>query len=190
MQLLVLSRHQFFVWCFHLRGLALSWWLYSNGTGKDCHRYHWVFFFSAKWSEDVDTSSCCSYHLALLCFECSCGTTRTGITQIQPNCVAKITYLIDGLRYMIEVGWNPHNLPMEKQLHGRRRLTLKGEPGRIALHGFMYWRSSVQGADKWSVNIFVAPKHWRSVAITRSVFFVKECSLPTSAGDRQPWSAL
>ena len=132
-------------------------------------RYHRVFF-RAKWSEDADThsalmyrsallcfdcrsedadtSSCCNEHLALLCFECSCGTTRTGITQIQHNRVAKIYSLIDCLRYMMEVGWNPHNIPMEKQLHGRR-LTLKGEPGRIALHGYMYWSNIVQWADKW-----------------------------------------
>ena len=52
-------------------------------------------------------------------------------------CVAKMTSLIDCLRKMIEIVRNPHNIPMEKQLHGRR-LTLKGEPGRIALHGYMY----------------------------------------------------
>ena len=115
-------------------------------------------------------------------------------------------YFFDCLRYMIEVGWNPHNIPMEKQLHGRRRLNLKGEPGRISLHGYMYWSSSLQGTDKWSVNIFVTPKHWRTVAIyTISVFremvfasnkccvrqpwlalHLSFCSLPTSAGTR--WS--
>ena len=56
-----------------------------------------------------------------VCSEFSCGTTRAGIMQIS-NFVAKITSLIDCLRYMIDVGWNPHNMPMEKmqkQLHGR-----------------------------------------------------------------------
>ena len=59
---------------------------------------------------------------------------------------------------MTKVGWNPHNITMEKQLHGRR-LILKGEPVRDSFPWVYVLSNSVQGADKWSANIFVTPKH-------------------------------
>ena len=112
--------------------------------------------------------------------KCSSGTTRAGITQILHSFVTKITVvLIDCLRYRIEIGCT---VSQRSSIVLLRKLLLwlilleiqdaswaestqntdeeEAEPGRIALHEYLYWSSSVQGSEMWLLISYSAASHY------------------------------